>query len=93
MSRQIDVSTVIASIASAFLPLRCAVEDHDHGNCIRFRVFGPDDEPLLRMEDVPTRRLRDLGGLSTIIGEARRRIEARGFKLEVWKPPEPKDES
>lgn len=87
MSRRLKLDTVVHSIESAFRPLECVVEVFDYEHRLRFRVFDPADKPLFTMSEALVRRLRDSGGLNTIISECRARIERKGYKLKPWKIP------
>lgn len=82
-----DLPTILASIERAFLPLRCVVDDFDYKEKVRFRVFSPEGEALLRVDEQLVRRLREPDGLAYTVGAARRNLEARGFVLEPWVPP------
>ncbi len=87
MNKGLELAIILRSIEGAFKPLRCAVEEFDHEQKVRFRVFSPTDEPLLRVEEALVRRLREPDGLAFIVGEARRNLTNRGFALEPWQPP------
>lgn len=93
MDARLKLETATRSIASAFEPLECVVEVWDYGQKVRFRVFSPEDKPLLTVKDALARRVRDPDGLEFIVSAARERVEAKGYKLNPWKPPKlPKSE-
>lgn len=87
MSRELELETVVRSIESAFKPFECVVEVFDYEHRIRFRVFDQNDKPLLTMSEALVRRVRDPGGLNTIVTECRAKVERRGHKLKSWKVP------
>ena len=87
MSKDLDLKTMVHSIESAFKPLQCVVEVFDYEHRLRFRVFDPDDKPLLTIKEALVRRLRDPGGLNTVVAECRSRVERKGYKLKPWKGP------
>jgi hypothetical protein len=74
-------------IEGAFNPLRCVAEVWDYGKKFRFRVFGPDDKPLIRFEKLNMRDARSDSNLSLILAGVRDRIEENGHRLDTWKFP------
>lgn len=42
-------------IQQAFKPLRCVAEIWDYGEKIRFRVYRPDDRPLIQYSELTMR--------------------------------------
>ena len=87
MRDRLELETALDSIRGAFKPLRCTVEDWDYRQKVRFRVFSPNDEPLLRVDEALASRVCDPEGLSFIVSEARARLQSRGYTLEPWNPP------
>ena len=87
MGKDLDLNTVVRSIESAFKPLECVVEVFDYEHRIRFRVFDPDDKPLLTMREALVGRLCDPGGLKTVVAACRSRVERKGYDLKPWKVP------
>jgi hypothetical protein len=85
MSRDLDLNTVIKAIESAFKPLECVVEVFDYRHRLRFRVYDPDDKPLLTVKETLVRRMQNSDGLNTIVTECRSRIERKGYKLKPWR--------
>ena len=79
MRDQLKLESVVKTIKAAFRPLECVVELYDFQHRIRFRVFSPDDKPLLTMREYLTRRALDPGSLSVVLNECRARIEPRGI--------------
>lgn len=75
---------VVRALENAFRPLECVVELFDYRKRLRFRVFSPEDKPLLTVREYLMRRAVDAGSLSTIVRECRRRVEAKGYKLNPW---------
>jgi hypothetical protein len=86
MKDQLELPIILDSIRGAFRPLRCAAEDFDYGQKIRFRVFS-DDVRLLKVEETLVRNLREPDRLAFVVGEARRNLSNRGFVLEPWAAP------
>ena len=85
MRNQLKLESVVKTIEAAFRPLECVVEIYDYQHRIRFRVFSPDDKPLLTMREYLTRRAVDPASLSVVLNECRARIERKGHKLKPWK--------
>src|SRR5690606_27516128 len=75
---------VVEIIQSAFAPLDCVAELHDYNRVVGFRVYGPNNEPLLKFKETPVDGLLSGPGLETIISAARRNVEQQGFKLDPW---------
>lgn len=71
-------------VESAFAPLRCVAELQDHGEKFGFRVYGPDNEPVVTFADQPMDALRDGPGLETVIVALRKGLERKGFELFPW---------
>lgn len=78
---------VVEIIQSAFAPLDCVAELHDYNSVVGFRVYSPSSEPLLKFKDAPIDSLLSGPGLETIIDAARRKVEQKGFKLDLWVLP------
>ncbi|WP_426701488.1 hypothetical protein ACPPVV_00280 [Rhodanobacter sp. Col0626] len=78
---------VIEILQSAFMPLECVAELHDFNKDVGFRVYGPDNAPLLTFKDTPIDGLLSGPGLGTIIEAVRRRVEQKGHKLNPWVLP------
>jgi hypothetical protein len=87
MSSDLDLEAVVRSIESAFKPLECVVEVFDYEYRLRFRVFDPDNKPLLTMDEALVTSLRDPGQLNTVVTECRSRVERKGYKLHPWEIP------
>lgn len=74
-----------ANIAeSAFRPLVCVAEVQDYDTRIGFRVYGPNNEPLLTVEDLTRSKVADAKRFESILKQARRRISDMGFELSLW---------
>lgn len=76
---------VIASIRSAFLPLRCGIEVFDYEQKIRFRVFDDRDNVVLAVPEVKLSLARSPTDFSDFLREARKLVEEKGYTLEPWK--------
>lgn len=87
MDSRLELEAATRSIASAFEPLECVVEVWDYGQKVRFRVYTPENKPLLTVKKVLAQRVREPDGLAFIVSSARMRVEAKGYKLKSWKPP------
>ena len=74
-------------LRSAFEPLRCVAEMYDYNSKARFRVYGQQDEPLLRMEKIEPYILGDRRLLSEIIEATRHKLVNRGIALRAWSMP------
>ena len=87
MENWLSIETMKKSIETAFLPLECVVEVSDYGQRVGFRVYGPQQEHLLTLEDIPSREARDRHGLADLIEPARRKVAAKGYELRPWAAP------
>lgn len=72
---------IIEMLQSAFLPLECVVELHDHNDKIGFRVYSPEHTSIITFEDQPVLNLRSGPGLETIILSVRDRLKKKGFDI------------
>ena len=87
MSDDLTADSAVAIISSAFLPLRCGAEHWDHRYRIRFRVYDPNDNPLLGMEELLKPQFKDRARLKATIIDVRDRIEQKAFELLPWSFP------
>jgi hypothetical protein len=76
-------------IQQAFKPLRCVAEIWDYGEKIRFRVYRPDDKPLIQYSELTMRQAQSDRSLSDLLTEARQRVEEKGHHLDPWQFPLP----
>jgi hypothetical protein len=87
VTSRFEIGVVVRTICDAFRPLERVVEVWDGERQLRFRVINHEGKGILRASSVLVRRARDPQGLAYIVGKARSRIEAKGFKLDSWTPP------
>lgn len=87
MSRGLELEEVVKAIEAAFKPLDCVVEVFDYRQRLRFRVFDPNEKPLLTVKEALLRHVRDPEGLNTVIAECRSRLERKGYRLKAWNAP------
>ena len=78
---------IVDLVQGAFAPLECVAELSDYRTKIGFRVYGVNDQPILKFEPIPIHQLASGQGLVTIIEAARRRVEERGIALAPWTMP------
>ena len=74
-------------VENAFHPLRCVAEVWDYEHKFRFRVFDPNNQPLVSFPEEIVASLQDDTHLLSVITDARRRIEQKGYSLDPWKYP------
>jgi hypothetical protein len=84
----LSIETMKKSIETAFLPLECVVEVSDYGQRVGFRVYGPQQEHLLTVEDILSREARDRHSLAEIVESARRKVATKGYELRPWAAPQ-----
>jgi hypothetical protein len=86
-----EISAEIATqiLSRAFAPLRCGAEAFDYDHCLRFRVFGANDQPLFRMEKLVRTDFGSVAALEQIINRARSDLTDRGIALAPWQMPAP----
>lgn len=84
----LSIETMKKSIETAFLPLECVVEVSDYGQRVGFRVYGPQQEHLLTVEDILSHESRHRHGLTDLIESARRKVAAKGYELRPWAAPQ-----
>lgn len=72
---------------SGVQPLRCEAETWDYADKLRVRVFDDRDLPLLSFPRIALDQARGDGALASMIGNARERLEARGYGLSPWQFP------
>lgn len=87
MPDEISLARAIEILEAAFAPFRCVAEAWDYDKKVRFRVFDAADEPLLTFPSIVWRSVSNLDRLSTLISEARRRLESKGMALDTWSMP------
>lgn len=73
--------TIIETLQSAFLPLKCVVELHDFDHFIGFRVYSPAHDPIITFEDQPVTNLLSGPALGTIILSVRDKLKNKGFDI------------
>ena len=88
MSTRLTIERALEIIQSAFQPLRCRAQAWGEGKKARFRVFDAGDSPLLRFPYLTKSQVTDPARLEEILTESRRRLGARGYRLNAWKFPE-----
>ena len=88
METWLSIETTKKSIETAFLPLECVVEVSDYGQRFGFRVYGPQQEHLLTVEDILSHEARHRHGLADLIESARRKVAAKGYELRPWAAPQ-----
>lgn len=74
-------------VAAAFAPLECVAELQDYDNRLGFRIYSPDDQPVVTVEPIPVRRLLSGPSLATVIERAREVVIERGYSLDPWRMP------
>jgi hypothetical protein len=84
----LPIETMKKSIETAFLPLECVVEVSDFGQRVGFRVYGPQQEHLLTMEEIPSRDTRDRSSLAGLVESVRLKVAAKGYELRPWAAPQ-----
>lgn len=87
MSVEISSETAVEILSQAFAPLRCVAEAFDYNHFVRFRVFGANDEALLRMPKLTGTSFGSVTGLAATIDAARSNLTNRGFALAPWQMP------
>jgi len=87
MSDHISAGTAAQILSQAFAPLRCGADAFDYDHCVRFRVFGANDQPLLSMEKLVRSDFGSVLALGAIIDRARSKLVDRGFALAPWQMP------
>jgi hypothetical protein len=87
MKHILDVSVAVNAIRTAFRPLACVVEIYSNDSRLRFRVLGPDKEPILSVAGISLRDAVDPIRLRAEIEAARAQVEGQGFSLEPWTLP------
>lgn len=73
---------VESTVENAFKPLRCVAEVWDYGAKLRFRVYSPSGEAILKMDSALERDFRDRARLAKILDDTRMLIVEKGFTLE-----------
>jgi hypothetical protein len=68
---------ICSRVEAAFTPYRCVAEIWDYGQKLRFRVFGPEDEPLITIEELLLSSARDSAALDSLLVTCRQRISHR----------------
>jgi hypothetical protein len=75
---------VKAIIETAFAPLRAVAELSGDQETFAFRVYGPDNEPIISFCDQPVDTLRSGPGLEMVVVAIRKGVERKGFTLFPW---------
>jgi hypothetical protein len=75
---------VKAIVESAFAPLRAVAELSGNQETFAFRVYGPDNEPIISFAEQPIDTLRSGPGLEVVIVAIRKGVERKGFTLFPW---------
>lgn len=78
---------ITSFIEDAFKPLRCVAQNWDYGAKFRFRVYGTDGAPLLRMDTLTASVARSRPLLESLLAQARERVIQRGYQLDQWSLP------
>lgn len=84
MSSRLSIEQALRIIQGAFDPLRCRAQAWGDGKKARFRVFDATDSPLLRFPYLTKSQVTDPAQLEAILTESRRRLGARGYRLQPW---------
>jgi hypothetical protein len=87
MANLLELEKVSSILERAFAPLECVVELQDYRHRVGFRIYSPDNEPLVTVEGTLAQQARNPHGLADLIGGARRKVEA-GLKLLPWSMPD-----
>ena len=75
---------VKAIVESAFAPLKAVAELSGNQETFAFRVYGSDNEEIIRFADQPIDTLRSGPGLEMVIVAIRKGVERKGFALFPW---------
>jgi hypothetical protein len=81
---EITLEQAVEIAESAFRPLECIAEVQDYDSRVGFRVYGPDNQPLLTVEDLTRSKVKDSQRLESILQQARERVTNLGFELSPW---------
>ena len=88
MSSKLSIEEAARIAERAFLPLDCVAEVQDFRNRLGFRIYDPDNVPLLTVKDLTAPQVTDPKRLQAILLESRERVEKQGHALSPWSFPE-----
>ena len=78
---------MLRAMETAFKPLRCIVEHSTLRQKIRLRMYSLNDEPILEVVEILSKKLRQPGYFPFIVGEIRTHLRVLGHELEPWEVP------
>lgn len=74
-----QIEKVVSAFRSAFLPLKCVIEIHDHREKIDCRVVDAGNRPIITLKNESISWLNNDQVLKATINELRERLNRRGL--------------
>lgn len=84
MAPKLSIEDAAQIAERAFLPLECVAEVQDYRYRLGFRIYDPENQPLLTAEDLVAPQVTDLRRLESILFQTRERVQENGYKLAHW---------
>ncbi len=87
MALKLNIEQSAQIAEGAFLPLECVAEVQDYRYRLGFRIYDPDNQPLLTVDNLIAPQVTDLRRLESILLQTRECVEEKGYKLAPWSFP------